>query len=148
MMYEGLFQYLEKSNLLKGRTFNFDFIGGTPVEWTLAMPDNVPEISKDAIGNTRCKLNFMIVSIRNFGNDNILNMENLEMFQSIKRWFATQNNARNYPDIGKDKIVTGVYAVSDPSLETTTTNVGRYQIMGRVEYILKSTSSHRMPTWL
>lgn len=147
-MYEGLYTYLEQCPQLKGQVFNFDFMGATPVQWSLRIPPNNPVLSKTVAGESNNKLDFIIVANQNFGDDIFNNMNNLELFQKIKRWFTKQNNMKNFPTLADDMKVTGVYAQTEGYAEQTTTNSGIYQIQCRVEYTQASTATRTMPRWL
>lgn len=146
-MYSGLYDYLKQNPKLKDGIFNFDFIGSSFVEYTVAMIPNTPLLSKQINGDETSKLDFMIISVESFGTNPNIAMENLEILQDLKKWFRTQNRRGNFPDMGADKKVTGVYGVDDPNLErqNESGDTGFYQIFCRVEYIQINDNPTRLP---
>jgi len=133
-VYKGLMEWLETCPQLAGQTLNFDFIGANPVEWSLQIPTNSPDTGATVTGSKLCKQDFILVCISNFGDDALMNINNLDVFQSIKKWFAAQTRSKVFPDLGADKQVTKVLAVTDGYIEATTESAARYQIQCRVEY--------------
>lgn len=144
-MYRGLMQYLEQCPQLKGQRFNFDFIGGEPIQWSLQIPTNDPRLSGTVTGDTHKKQDFILVSMSFFGDDVDVNIGNLDGFQAISKWFRKNNRNKVYPDMGAGKIVTGVYAQTDGYIEGTTESAARYQIQCRVEYVEKSETDVQLP---
>ena len=136
-MYQGLMDYLKKCPQLADEKFNFDFIGDN-VGYSVTIPPNAPDVSKDVLENTKCQLAFYILSTKSFGADEKNNIENLDFFQKIREWLEKQNAASVYPDLGADKVVSGVYATTDGYIEATKTQIGRYEIQARVEYTKKA----------
>lgn len=134
-MYTGLMEYLEQSPYLEGQTFNFDFLGSQPLEYSLSIPTNVPELATHVNGDKRCQQTFYLQARLPWGEDIRNNINNLEFFQKVKRWFENQNKRKNLPDLGPGKTATKVIASTDGYLENTTGGTGRYQIQGQVEYI-------------
>jgi len=133
-MYEGLMQYLEESPQLKGKKFNFDWFGAKPMQYTVSIPTNTPEISTDTLGNTRCQLVFYLMAVKDWGDDTPNNIENLEFLRKLSKWFEAQNKAKKFPVLEDGMVVTKVSSSTQPYLEGTTDMVGRYQIQCKVEY--------------
>lgn len=133
-------EYLETCPQLTGNTFNFDFIGDTVVQWSLQIPTNTPENSKTVTGDTKNKLDFVLMSVENYGEDSLNNISNLDGFQAIKSWFSDNNTNKIFPEFGSDKIVKKVYALTDGYIEGTAETSARYQIQCRVDYIQKNTA--------
>ena len=144
-MYLGLTQYLETCPQLAGQVFNFDFIKEEAASYSVVLPNNIPEISKDTLGNSRCTLVFQINSVELFGEDIANNISNLDFLQKIKKWFEKQNRKKKFPDFGEDKEVLGVYATTDGYIDETTPSTGRYQLQCKVEYIQKNTNPNKLP---
>lgn len=144
-MYRGLMEYLEQCPQLQGQRFNFDFLGPNPVQWSLQIPTNNPELFRTPVGDTYKKLDFILVAMEYFGEDSLNNINNLDGFQAISKWFRQQNRAGNYPDLGTGKTVTGVYAQTDGYAEGTTESAARYQIQCRVEYIQINENEKKLP---
>jgi len=133
-MYSGLYNYLESCPQLQGQAFHFDFITANPVAYTVSFPVNEPVLSNDVVGNSKNQLNFALTAIENWGDDIDNNVAKLEFFQKVKRWFEKQNRNKIFPDMGSDKIVTGVYATTDGFIEATEGKAGRYQMLCKAEY--------------
>lgn len=147
-MYYGLMAYLERCPQLAGQRFNFDFLGQNPVQWSLQIPTNDPELIRTTTGDTKNKLDFLIVSINHFGDDSLLNIGNLDGYQAIKRWFERNNRKDDFPNFGSGKTVTGVYAQTDGYIEGTTESTARYQIQCRVEYIQHNENEKQLPRFI
>lgn len=143
-MYNGLFQYLMQCPQLEDQRFNFDFIGQNPVRWSLQIPTNAPDLYGTVIGDSKKKLDFILVAILHFGDDDEINISNLDGFQLIKKWFNKNNRNKIYPDLGTGKTVTGVFAQTDSYTEGTTQSSARYQIQCRVEYTEANESPAKM----
>lgn len=143
-MYKGLMQYLEQCPELTGQTFNFDFVGQNPIQWSLQIPTNTPELSTLINGDKEQKLDFILVSVSSFGEDTKGNINNLDGFQAIKQWFEENNRNFVYPDLGAGKTVTGVYAQTDGYIDATTESAARYQIQCRVEYVQANQSNTKL----
>lgn len=147
-MYQGLMLYLEKCPQLKGQKFNFNFLGSKPVQWALTIPTNSPEQFTSTVGDKHNKLDFILVSVEHFGDDSANNINNLDGFQEIKRWFERNNRNKIFPELDAGQTVTGVYAQTDGYIEDTTANLARYQIQCRVEYIQENTNPTRLPRFI
>ena len=145
-MYQGLMDYLKKCPHLAEGKFNFDFIGDE-VGYSLTIPENTPEISKDIYGNTKNRLVFHIQAVKPFGKNNDSNMSNLEIFQKLKDWLSEQNANGIYPDFGTDKIVIGVYAATDGYILGTQKESALYEIQARVEYTIRSKGRIKAPSF-
>lgn len=146
-MYKALMDYLQGCPQLAGQTFNFDFIGDRPVEWSLHVPTTSPEVGKTVTGDTKNKLDFLLVAVVNWGDDALTNVGNLDGFQEIKKWLGTNNRSHIYPAFSADKEVKKVTALTDGYIEATDGNTARYQIQCRVEYIQKPVSENILPLY-
>lgn len=144
-MYNGLYEYLEQCPQLKNQSFNFDYIDGDPVGYTLAIPPNTPELEKYTNGDSKQKLDFYLIGRQFYGNDRTMNMNNLELFRKVKAWFIKQNNKDIFPDLGPDKVVQGVYATTEGYVDQTSEGSAQYQIQCRVEYVQLSMHARKAP---
>lgn len=147
-IYTGLLDYLQDCPQLANSQFNFDFIGEQPTRYSITIPTNTPEIAKDALGDAKCVLNFYLTSVSMWGDDFLNNVKNLDLFQDVKKWFDAQNRERNFPDLGADKDVKGVYATSDGYIEATKDMIGRYQMSCKVEYRKINASMTHLPRFV
>lgn len=144
-MYKGLYEYLEQSPQLQGKRFNFDWIGSQPTNYSVDIPTFVPEIFTDTLGDKKCRLNFYIRSQNQYGEDVLNNIENLDFFLKVKKWFEKQNRMKNFPDLGNDKKVIGVHDTTEGYIVSTTTSTALYQIQCTVEYIQENTNPNKAP---
>lgn len=147
-MYKGLMEYLEVCPVLAGQVFNFDFLGQNPIQWSLQIPTNAPELFATPLGDSHNKLDFILVAMQHFGDDTINNINNMDGFQAIKKWFNRNNRNGVFPDLGAGKTVTGVFATTDGYIEGTTESAGRYQVQCRVEYIQLNENENKLPRFI
>lgn len=147
-IYKGLMDYLSQCPQLANQRFNFDFLGSSPPQWSLQIPTNAPELFTSAVGDTHNKLDFILVSVEHFGDDIQHNINNLDGFQAISKWFRKQNRNKAYPDLGAGKTVTGVFATTDGYIEGTTESSARYQIQCRAEYVQLNENENKLPRFI
>ncbi len=130
----GLREYFLQCPLLGENPLGVDYlpnkgeaysIGGSPVSEVL---------QKFLRGGFRKQYSFEFRSVKDYGIDEVQNIDNSGFFEKLSEWLAEQSANKNYPQIGDTRQVELIEAQGTGYLFETDANTGKYQIQCRIVY--------------
>jgi len=132
--YLGLTEWIEKFPHFSGGQFNFDFNQERPINFSVIIPTNIPEISKDIVGTDTKQIIFWIRAVRSWGDDITNNINNVGWFQDVRNYTNQLNKNKDFPILGDNKEVVRVEFTTDGYINAQSGQNGTYQMQGRVIY--------------
>jgi len=128
-------EYFSKCPLFdKTSPFYTDFNSENPSNYSLnSLPGT--RMTKDILQNKYYIRNFAITS-REYTPSDLERIENLGLYEQLQEWVEEQDDEENYPNLGKNLEVTGLYVTNSGSLyeNDPKNNIGLYQIQLQISY--------------
>lgn len=127
---------------LSGVKVSFDNIDVYPGARSLIPEYGEYLIKTDIIGNKTKQYTFGFVAIETLDQYDIdtNNTDTRQLIDGFNDWLVTQEKNRNYPDFGDDVIkykIIPLYDTSNIAQVFTETNLAKYILMARIEYVEK-----------
>jgi hypothetical protein len=99
-------------------------------------------IKQDIVGNKTKQYTFGFVAIETLDQYDVdtNNTDTRQLIDGFNDWLVTQEKNRNYPDFGDDVIkykIIPLYNTSNIAQVFTDTNLAKYILMARIEYVEK-----------
>ena len=116
--------------------FNANYLGADPTEYTI---EDVPVVAvlKQYLGGALKQKNYMIASRNSYGVDILDNIANSGFYDALSDWVQAQNKARNFPNMGTNKVVRNIKTTSTAYIFEAGADTARYQIPLQITYYEK-----------
>lgn len=131
---ESIREYIMQFPDLKEGCLLVEYLGDTPVEYTVeAVPCN-PIYTQYVDGDCMKQFLFIFASREYFNADVNQAIANLAFYEHFEDWIWNKNSSGELPDLGSDRtpisieVLTGGYSLSEEA------NTARYQIQLRLLY--------------
>lgn len=126
--------WLRTCPLIEGTDkFGINFLGNTPVEYTI---DDVPGVSviRRYFGGALKQKTYVIASRQSYSADVLQNAANSGLFDNFTKWIEHQNTIRAFPNLGADVVVQQVEVLSSGYLLEQGSDNARYQFEIQLTY--------------
>lgn len=131
---ESVREFIMKFPKLKDGALLVDYLGNSPIEYTVEPVPCSPVIRKFIDGSCEKQFLFLFASREAYSDDVNQCIENLSFYEDFSDWIYEQNDNRNFPVLSGNRtaeeleILTGGYQIY------ADTNTARYQIQLRLIY--------------
>lgn len=116
---------------------NVDYLGPNAVEYTIDSVPGTEIIKKYTNGDAIKQYNFVFGSKEFYGPDALQNLENTGFYEKVSRWLRLKTDKNELPDLGSEREVISVEALSNGYLFHADEDRARYQIQCRLVYYEK-----------
>ena len=131
---ESVREFIMKFPKLKDGALLVDYLGNSPIEYTVETFPCSPVIRKFINGSCEKQFLFLFASREAYSDDVNQCIENLSFYEDFSDWIYEQNDNRNFPVLSENRtteeieILTGGYQIY------ADTNTARYQIQLSLTY--------------
>lgn len=131
---ESVREFIMKFPKLKDGALLVDYLGNSPIEYTVEPVPCSPVVRKFIDGSCEKQFLFLFASREAYSDDVNQCIENLSFYEDFSDWIYECNNSRNLPILSGNRtaeeieILTGGYQIY------ADTNTARYQIQLRLIY--------------
>lgn len=133
---QSLFCWFDKCEILNPENpLNVEFLGENAEQYSIEVIPCSPILKKYADGSAKCQYLFVFASRNYYGEDNQLNMANLEFYEKLENWIEHQNIFQNLPKLPDGCIPQSVEVLSGGYNMDNDTQTARYQIQCRLKYL-------------
>lgn len=115
----------------------FEYLGENPTSFVIESTPSDPIVKTYTDGSTVRRYSFLFAGKEYWGDDAILNLENIGFYESFSAWLEEQTNEKNLPDLGSGKEALSIKATDLPFLLSVEEEKARYQIACELIYFQK-----------
>jgi hypothetical protein len=137
---KSLFNWFADCEVLDAdSSLNVEHLGEEPEQYSIEVVPCNKILKQYVDGSAKCQYLFIFASREHYGNDNQLNMSNLEFYEELEEWIAEQNINSHLPNLPEDCTPQSVKVLSSGYVEDNDTKTARYQIQCQLIYIKEAT---------
>lgn len=131
---ESVREFIMKFPKLKDGALLVDYLGNSPIEYTVEPVPCNPVIRKFIDGSCEKQFLFLFASREAYSDDVNQCIENLSFYEDFSDWIYEQSDNRNFPILSGNRTVTELEIVTGGYQIYADTNTARYQIQLRLIY--------------
>lgn len=131
---ESVREFIMKFPKLKDGALLVDYLGNSPIEYTIEPVPCNPVIRKFIDGSCEKQFLFLFASREAYSDDVNQCIENLSFYEKFADWICEQSDNRNFPNLGENRTVTELEILTGGYQIYADTNTARYQIQMRLIY--------------
>jgi hypothetical protein len=131
---QAIYDYIRQCPLIDRKIrVRFNHLGNTPQEFSI---DEVPGdvVVKQYIGSSIRQKTFNLTSRETYSQDQRINIEKSDFYESFSNWIETQSRLRNLPILDEPNTAHSITCLTPGYLYTATEDTAQYQIQLRLTY--------------
>lgn len=137
---KSLFNWFSDCDILNPeKKLNVDFLGEEAEQYSIETVPCDTVINAYPDGSTKCQYLFIFASRNFYGEDEQLNMSNLEFFENLEEWIENQNYSDNLPQLPDGCTPQSIKVLSSGYVVDNDTQTARYQIQCKLKYVRRKT---------
>lgn len=135
---KSLFNWFADCEVLKAdNPLNVDYLGDEAEQYSLETVPCKTVINQYPDGSAKCQYLFVFASRNYYGEDEQINMANLEFYERLEEWIAEQNINGKLPKLPDNCTAQSIMVLSSGYVTDSDTKTARYQIQCQLKYIKK-----------
>lgn len=131
---EAVREFIMKFPKLKDGALLVDYLGNSPIEYTVEAVPCSPVIKKYIDGSCEKQFLFLFASREFYSDDVNICIENLAFYEDFTDWIHKCNNSGNLPILSGNRIATEIEILTSDYLLYADADTARYQIQMRLIY--------------
>lgn len=131
---EAVREFIMKFPKLKDGALLVDYLGNSPIEYTVEPVPCNPVCRKFIDGSCEKQFLFLFASRESYSDDVNQCIENLAFYEDFAEWICEQNDNGNFPVLSGNRTVTELEILTGGYQIYADTNTARYQIQMRLIY--------------
>ena len=133
---KSLFRWFGDCDCLCDDTkLNVDYLGEDAEQYSIEAVPCKTVINQYPDGSAKCQYLFIFASRNYYGEDESINMANLEFYERLEEWIAEQNLNGKLPKLPDGCTAQSVKVQSSGYVLDNDTKTARYQIQCQLKYI-------------
>ncbi len=104
MIIDSIRTFLKSCPLLKGNAINVNYLGDTPVKYSIDIIPCLPVIKKYIDGGTLRQYQFSLSSREAYDENALENMKVAQFFEEFEEYIEQQNEVGNLPKLSDEKL--------------------------------------------
>ncbi len=139
LLVNKIIEYLAQADVFSNKPkIKIDYLGDKIDNYSLEAVPAERIVNTFVDGSKRKQKIFVFASRKTYSQDEIDNLENYKLFDSLAEWIEEQNEDENYPDISEIENIEEIEAIEiidSPYVAAVSENEARYQMEIKITYI-------------